>query len=640
MNGTFPQNPQVRRAYGGMCKQHWTESIASTEQWKKTGDELYKYGYDPAHTFGYQNLPSSSSYAAKVAKTAEAMQQLGSRLAPLTDVTRLLRPSNADPGLVARTAARSAFLNYTPTQTRYIQQRRQAVNDALCWGGGVLWTGLDPHTKLPTSIWDPRCRTLLDANAKMYEDVRVIHRKRVRPKAEVMREYPEAADVIFKMKPYDAKDEKDEMSYGKGSDRDRICYYECYYRYGISQYSGGSEAYAAATGKGGATDKEQQQLIVSGKNDPVLCLVTEDGEMFWVGPWPIEFYEMPRDGWPCTFFDLYTGTVPTRPHSPLEAGLGVQRAINHLTTLMMANAKVSFRATFANRKQNGKGLSVQAKDRVFGGADITVIDVDFGAVTDGKLKVSDVLEKVEWNKDFIAPGIQWLEYLDGLYERLTPLARFLATGAGATQDRSAQATQVRDRNTMTRVEDLKDMITEADNTVARKEAFLASKKLTQADIAVTMPDAAQGWGFLTDAAPQKAKDPNYWMAKITEGQPWLAMDPSAQQQAVQLAAEAYTMSEVIYQTDYSIEVSSSRRKDTDQAIDTLNIDANALWPIQLQSGDPRQMALAYDAMALRSKLSGMDPQIIAGQKKMAEDLRMQAMAPPPLPAPVEQGGPQ
>jgi len=297
---------------------------------------------------------------------------------------------------------------------------------------------------------------------------------------------------------------------------------------------------------------------------------------------------------------------------------------------------VSFRATFASRKQNGKGLSVQAKDRVFGGADINVIEVDFGAVTEGKLSIKDFLEKMEWSKDFIAPGIQWLEYLDGLYERLTPLARFLSTGQGATQDRSAAATQVRDRNTMTRVEDMRDMIAEADNTVARKEAFLAGSKLTQADIAVTMPDAAQNWGFLTDANPQEARDPNYWMGKLTEGQPWLAADPQAQQQAMQLAAEAYTMSELIYQTEYEIEVSSSRRKDIDQQIDSLNGDSNTLWPIQLGSMDPRQMALAYDSMAIRSKLQGMDASIVQGQKDMAEQLRQQALAPPPVaPAPAQ-----
>ncbi len=661
--GIFPQRASVRRAFGGMAKQLWTDAIAASEQWKRTGDELFKYGYTPGELFGYDNMPERASYGAKIAKTAEAMQQLGSRLAPLSAITRLLRPRSADPALLARTQARSEFLNYTPIQTRFLQQRRQAINDALCWGGGCLWTGLDARTHLPQSIWRPRTRTFIDAGAKMYEDVRCIFDKRVRARAEVMREYPEAAEVIAKMLSYDGKDERDEMK-GQAKDKDRVCYYDCYLNHGISQYSGGSEAFAQASGRGGAgTEEEQRQAIIQGKDDPVFCCVTEDGEMFWTGEWPLKFYLMPRDPWPVTFYDLYTGTVPTRPHSPLEAGIGIQRAINHITKLMMANAKVSFRATFATRKQNGKGLSLQAKDRVMNGSDITVIDVDVGAVTDGKLSIRDFVEKIEWSKDFIAPGIAWLQFLETQYERLTPLSQFLNTGQGSVQDRSAAATQVRDRNTLNRVNDLIDMVTEADNVVARKECFLAASKLTRADIAKVMPVAAKNWGILSTP---EAKDPAYHIPRIMAGPQFdeieranpeqakmiaqQAMDtlpmmpPDVANQIVQTAqmqaSQAYTIEEVIYQTDFEIDVSSSRRKDVDQQVESLNVDANSIWPIQLGSGDPRQMALAYDGMATRAKLQGQDAQLVAGYKKMADDLRMQAMAPPPgVVVPLQPGQP-
>ncbi len=668
MNGLFPQRASVRRAFGGMAKQLWTDAIAASEQWRRTGDELFKYGYTPGELFGYDNLPERASYGAKVAKTAEAMQQLGSRLAPMSAITRLLRPRSADPALLARTQARSEFLNYTPTQTRFLQQRRQAVNDALCWGGGCLWTGLDARTNLPQSIWQPRTRTLLDAGAKMYEDVRCIFQKRIRARAEAIREYPTAAEVLMKLKPYDAIDDRDEIK-NRIPDKDRICYYDCYFNHGISQYSGGAEAFAQATGAGSiGTEKEQQEQIINGKDEPIFCCVTEDGEMFWTGEWPIKFYLMPRDPWPVTFYDLYTGTVPTRPHSPLEAGIGIQRAINHITKLMMANAKVSFRATFATRKQNGKGLSLQAKDRVMNGADINVIEVDVGAVSDGKIPIRDFIEKIEWSKDFIAPGIQWLEYLNRLYEQLTPLSQFLNTGQGSVQDRSAEATKVRDRNTLTRVNDLIDLVTEADNTCARKETFLAAGKLTAEDVAKSCPVAAQNWGIL---ATEEAKDPAYWVPRIMHGPPFdeiaqkqpeqaaliaqqandsLSLLPPELAQKVQMmaqqkASQSYTLDEIAYGTDFEIDVSSSRRKDVDQSIDSLNIDANSIWPLQLQSGDPRQMALAYDGMAMRAKLQGQDAQLVAGMQKMAADLRAQAMAPPPgavqpgQPAAKPQGAP-
>lgn len=659
MPGTFPQKASVRRAFGGMCKNMITEATSATATWKKTGDELYRYGYSPDELFGYQNLPARASYGAKIAKTAEAMQQLGSRLAPMAAITRLLRPRTADPALIARTQARSEYLNYTPTQTRFLQQRRQAINDALCWGGGCLWTGIDAKTGLTQSIWRPRTRTLLDAGAKMYEDVRCIFEKRVRSRAETMREYPDAADVIAKIKPYDAKDEHDEMR-NASSDKDRICYYDCYFNHGISQYSGGSEAFAQASGAGNAgTAKEQNERIINGKDEPFLCCVTEDGEMFATGEWPIKFYQMPRDPWPVTFYDLYTGTVPTRPHSPLEAGIGLQRAINHLTTLMMANAKVSFRATFARRTQNGKTINVQSRDRVMNGADINVIDVDFGAVTDGKLSIKDFLEKIEWSKDFIAPGIQWLQFLESQYERMTPLSQFLNTGQGAVQDRSAAATQVRDRNTLNRVNDLIDLVTEADNTVARKEVFTAAAKLSAEDVGKVLPSAAANWGILSTP---EAKDPRYHIPRIMLGAGFDEIEKADPQQAAALteqaigelrllppeiaqqvvgqaqqqAASAYTMDEVIYQTDFEIDVSSSRRKDIDQQIESLNVDANTIWPLQLQSGDPRQMALAYDGMATRAKLQGQDAQIVAGFQKMAEDLRLQATLPPPMPPVAEE----
>jgi len=47
------------------------------------------------------------------------------------------------------------------------------------------------------------------------------------------------------------------------------------------------------------------------------------------------------------------------------------------------------------------------------------------------------------------------------------------------------------------------------------------------------------------------------------------------------------------------------------------------------------MALAYDSMALRAKLQGMDPSIVSGMQQMAGQLRQQAMAPPPLPTPQQ-----
>ncbi len=117
-----------------------------------------------------------------------------------------------------------------------------------------------------------------------------------------------------------------------------------------------------------------------------------------------------------------------------------------------------------------------------------------------------------------------------------------------------------------------------------------------------------------------------------------AMAQQIAQQAMDMAAQTYTLEELIYQTDYTIEASSSRRKDTGQQIESLNVDANSIWPLQLQSGDPRQMALAYDGMAMRAKLQGQEPALVTSYQKMAQDLRIQATLPPP-PMPTKEKAP-
>lgn len=617
---TFPQRASVRRAYGGMCKTMWTDAEDAAKPWQEVGDQLHRYSTAKDYAFEYQSLNPNAWFKAKVGKTEQAMQELGPRLAPLSDVTRLLRPRTADPGLALRTEARAAYLNYTPTQTRFIHQRRQAVNDALCWGGGTLWTGLDERTKLVTSIWDPRLRTLVDADAKMYEDVRVIFRKRIRPRAEVMRAYPDAAEVIQKIKGYDGDGDKD-------GGKDRICYRECWFNHGITQYQGGSEAIAAASESGAMNDKQKREAILSGKDEPVLCLVTEDGDLFDAGPWPIPFYKLTHDGWPVTFYDLYTGTTPVRPHSPLAPGLGVQCAINHIVTLSMSRARTSFRAAFATRKQNGKGLSVQARDRLMNGADITIFEVDFGAVTDGQMKIKDFIEQIDFGTDWIGNAIAYTNFLESLYERLTPLSQFLSTGGAPVQDRSAEATRVRDRNSMMRVEDLKDMVTDADTAIAAKEAYAAGRMVNAEDLAVMLPEAAQGWGTLVSTP--EAKKPEYWIAQLSAGQEWLAQDPMVIEEAMRLAADAFTEEELIYQTDFEIEASSSRRKDVDQQIASLDGEANTTWPLLLQNPDPFIQAQAVDGMAIKAKLIGLPKSYVAGLESVAARLR----ATPPMPDP-------
>lgn len=631
-------SPVARRLMGAKCKEMIEEAKNASAEWRATGDEIMRYGFAKDYNFEYINISPNAFFRAKYAKTAEAFQQLGPRLAPLSDITRLLSPRSMDPGVIARTQARMAYLNYTPMINRYANQRRQVINDATGYGTGVMWTGRDPRTGLITSMWDPIGRTMRDAQARMPEDVRVVYRKRIRARQEVMREYPDAAADIEKIPDFNPGDtdraewlQAGQSPPAKGS----ICYYECWFNRGLYAYEGGSEILSQTMNQGGygrLSNEQKRDLIINGEDQPMVYLVSEDGYMFHSFEWPIPFHLMPRDGWPCTFFDLYTGTDPLHPMGPLSAATGIQRAMNHLVTLMMGKARFHMRTGFVIKNANRKGVGKDNAFRIIQGADIENIEIDFGNTSgDQKVSIKDYVEKLDWGMNWLPSTIDLLNTLERIYERLTPLSEFLATGAGAVQDRSAEATRVRDRNQMARMEDLKDMVRDADTMVARKECFAASYLLNEEDVAKTNPSEAPNWGFL---AEPEAKDPNYWIQQLP---PIAQSDPEfAQQFAMTQASQAYTMDEVIYQTDFSIEASSSRRKDIDQQLELLDREANTVWPLQLQSGDPFQMAIAYDGMALQSKLSGMDLSIVRGREEMAQRFRDMAMNPPlPPAAPVE-----
>jgi hypothetical protein len=98
----------------------------------------------------------------------------------------------------------------------------------------------------------------------------------------------------------------------------------------------------------------------------------------------------------------------------------------------------------------------------------------------------------------------------------------------------------------------------------------------------------------------------------------MAQDPEVMAQAQALAAEAYTEEELIFQTDFEIEASSSRRRDIDQQLEALSADANANWPILMQQPNPLYHAQVFKGMALQAKLLGLPKDYVAGLEQLAQ----------------------
>ncbi len=323
---------------------------------------------------------------------------------------------------------------------------------------------------------------------------------------------------------------------------------------------------------------------------------------------------MVRDPWPCTFYDAIDNPQSIYPVSPLEAGIGIQRALNQLLTLMMGKMRHCMKVLYAVKKNDRKGLSKEDVRRVIDGSDIEKIEIEFNGTT-GKL--ADVLEQFNWNMDWVPATQNVMGLLESVYERLTGVYSFLHTGQGQTQDRSAQATQARERNTMARIDDMRDQFREFDAIVASKECYAACTRLKAQDVAKILPKRlADQWGILV--SPEAMNPQAMMQMGIQRG----IMDPNDLMSFVQqMSAQFYTADEIIYQSLFEIEAAATRRKDIDQQIDMMKEKINTVVPVQIQSPDFNERAIGYETLALDAKLEGLPNDQTAYYKAQADMYR-------------------
>lgn len=626
--------PELNRAIAQVCLQLIEAAKTRRKSFLTTGREIMRYGFSRDWAFEYNALSNQAWFKAKIPKTAVAFQVIvPSLIGPVPN--RLVRAKNInDPALLARTEARGAYLNYTPQYTNFIDHVRRCHEECVGYGGGVMWTGLDERTGLVSSSFGSVRELLLDPNADLPDDAQVSFRERVRPKFELVAEYPQYRDQIMDMQCAAKRwsDEACSYEWDKADTRtDCVRYYECWFRTGIQNFRGGTDVVKAM--QPGVSEQNVRAMSSDLDNTPVKYCVAEGGFLLSAEEWPVEFHRLPSQPWPWTMVKFYNQPGSPYPVSMLQPGLEYQRAMNHLVTLIMGKARRCLKTTFAIKKQGRSGLSTSQKAKIFGplaGADEEYIEVE---LTEPNQTLKSFVEQFDWNMEWLNSTMQLFNLYDGEFQKATGLFDYLSTGMSQTQSRTAEDASNRERNSRTRLEDQRDMVAKFHTEVARKEAFAAATLLTREDVAKVIPMAAQGWGFLGD---EEAKDPNYWMQQFSTK--FSQVDPRMiQQEAIAQAAQCYTLDEIVYGTDFSIEAGSIRRKDIDQQLALLKEEKNTVVPLQLQSMDLNEKALGYDTLAEDARLQGLSEEIIQGRKNYAATLRQQAqmlamMPPQPMPA--------
>lgn len=578
--------------------------------------EVARYGWSKDYGFEYQTLPKEAFFRAKVALTAQAVKVFGPYLYQNNPHRTVTAKPWVDDFQKRRGEILQDYLNYTPGEYGLYTQARRGIDEAMC-GAGVLWTGM--HPKKPgviCSMYDSVRNLILDGDAADESQMRRVWRHRVRPRSEVIAEYPEAEKEIRKLQK--ATKRIPTGTELPGEDYrivgDLVEYYEGYFSTGLATYEENGELSKIQVDP----NPETGEMPEVAPDVPAKYLVTEDGRLLHECDWEVPYY---RDGlWPCSVLGFYERPDSVYPVGPLADAMGFQRAINWIVTLLMGKYRFTSRTVMALVDQNGQGLSPEDKDKVLVGSDMEAIAVK---VNGENKTLKDFIQQFDWDNSYLSSGIAFLREMEQQFQKASGLYDILYAGQTDTQSRTATDAQVKDRNSMSRVNDMRERVAKWLAEIARKEALAARFLLTRKDIGrILGPDAAQGWGFLVKP---EMKDAEAWVRMFAQqGIPIAEAIPMAEQKV----KDAVDLDSWALELDYTIEADSLRRRDIDQRIDALKEMMNQTVPSLVQSPDPVDRAFAYDTMAAYHDAIGAPMELVSMERERANMLRSM---PPPMP---------
>jgi hypothetical protein len=544
------------------------------EEFIKTGREVERYGFSRSYAFEYSAADEKLFFQAKVAKTAQFLDVVGSALYQTNPHRRVLPRPWTNPIQQQRAQIMEWYLNYTPEECDLYTHSRRAVTEGLSYGMGILWTGWNDRKKVVQSVHDTVDNLLLDPDARMMEELGWVARRRVRPREELVRRFPESAAKLKQLQATHEKrsDQGDDSWQRSDFGADQLEFFEVYMRHGLARYKGGVDLAQGA----GETLKAD--------DSPRKYFVTKAGLLFGEEDWEIPYFL--DDEWPCTPLVYRERPGSIWPASPLEVGLGHQRALNWLYTLYLSKARTMMRDVIAIVKQNGQGLDIETERKVLYGHAIECIKI---AVSGDQGRLENFVQQFKFDLnigDFVALN----DIISREFEHATGLSEFLMTGGGNTQARSAEEIRVKDQKSRTRVEDYRAITEKHASKVARKEALAARYLCDPKDIQpIFGPEAAAAWGTLMPPLSQQEQ-------MVLSGQ----MDMSA------MRNDGVVLEEWVREADYSIISGSLRRKDIDQAIDAADAAMNQLVPSLIQKGAVGPSAAIIADWADKK---GLDPKV-------------------------------
>jgi hypothetical protein len=621
---------------------------------KKGGDEDNDGGA-PEPTFKMQ-----------VNKTSEVVQIFGPTLyhrnpdrkvtpTAITSITEIVPPELAeDPQLAQLIQSEQAtlpaikfqrkvqsllmerYLNYTPNELNLKDNARQAIDEALIKGMGILWTETwtDPlgRQKLVGSFYDTVDNLLIDPDAETIEDALFIIRKRMAPIWEVAERYnldeKELKGNIESWTSQGSTSGQVGEDYRRkgGKANDSMCYYEIYSKMGAGHLLGGvkTELKNALDGLG-----KYVYLVVAPGTDYPLNLskkmlegAANDDALIDATSWPIPFWE---DGeWPFTPIIFHTIPRCPWPQSHMKPGMGELKFLNWAYSFLASKIGVTCRDFLACPKS----VAEEFKDTILNGKDLTLLEIED---LHGKTiqEVISFLQHPQFNGDIwhvIAAVEQNFEKRIGLNE--------MSYGMAQKQIRVAADAEVRQQATQVRPQDMANKVEDAMSAIARKEGIAARWLLESKDVEPVLgPSAAALWSVYIQNSDSLsvALELEY---RVEAGQ---ARKPNKEKEVQNMQTAMQTILPVLIETG-NFTAANALIQDWAKSIDIIDPERYTLQPpapqpdpkaeliqVELQAKLAEMDAkLKSEGMKAQMKLAQGQTKLVQGQQKHAADMQQTA----------------
>lgn len=580
-------------------------AVDDRKEFLKTGKEIAAFAYmtssekDDYEGFTPEGAPDVP-FKARLSKMAQALDLFGPFLYPSNPTRRVISRESADQYAQARNARIEQFLNYTPLETDLYGESLCAINDALCYGRGVMWTGFDSNKQLVCSVADTVENLLEDPDARTMKQVNWKGRIRYKPRWEWMTRYRDQAEMINEL---DAGGDRPSDKKGKKRDHstEMVKMVEVYARVGLHNYSEGFNLIDQEREQGMADDTPRK-YVVSGKK-----VITS-------GPWEVPLH---RDGdWPCTEVDFRERANRVWPNSPLLPGLCHQKALNWVYTTFINRMSKTNRKIFAvldGGQAGSNALSLDAINQAIYGDDMAVVKIPWNGQDD--VDVRKVIQEVT-----ISSGSEEFEKFYTViakeFEDATGLTPLLMSGDVGYQLRIKADAEMKDRSSKTRLNYYKERVEMWQAKIARKEAltmlFLQPRDVLAemfgdqfvAELGVVMPPK--------DVAMQK---------RMNQQREQMAAQMGMQPPPPQPVGIDFDLA--MREADYEIESGSMRARSPEQAQDAAGLFLERGVPALTTAG---MVGPALEGMAQWAAINQFPAEFINVFKQAAAQIQQQQAA--------------